>query len=105
MSCVVQHVRIEIDAIWPDNSACVCVNTDLRKECLILKGCEYPATPADPLREINNAAGSVNEFQRDLERTQHADRDDARMHGYSNGGILSAGASAWSRRQLSSNAA
>ena len=60
----VEHVRIEIDAIWPHNGSCVSVDTDLRKEVLVLKRGEHPTASADPLREIHNAAGAIKVTRR-----------------------------------------
>ena len=102
---VIQHVRIEIDAIRPDNRTRLLIDSHSGEELLVLEWGKHAAAPAYPWAEVYRTGRSVSEFQGELKWTGNANTNYARSHCYSSGGIVTGGSSECSRRQFSCNPA
>lgn len=80
MRGVVQHVGIEVNAVWPNDGAGFRIYGDLGEEAWVLKRSEHAAAASDPGAEIDRARRPIRELEGDLERSSGADSEDAWSH-------------------------
>lgn len=58
---LVQHVRIEVGVVGPDDGAGLRINADLGEEGWVFVGSEHAAAIAYARGEVDDAAGAVGE--------------------------------------------
>lgn len=78
---VVQHVRIEVDAVRPDYGARLAVDRNLREEARVLERSEHPLAAVNPGREVDDTTGPVGEREGQSKRANHLHFADSRQHG------------------------